>query len=72
VRERTDALGLSLYTSLGVANLVAYFPTLSLLPGKYDVQTYWPAGSGRSAVTPHDIVHANGTTRVLVNQKVQP
>jgi hypothetical protein len=46
---------------------VTYTPIIPT-NGTYDVYLWWVAASNRSTNTPIDIVHANGTTRVLVNQ----
>ena len=46
---------------------VRYAPTLPT-NGTYEVDAWWVAASNRSTDTPYDIVHAAGTTRVLVNQ----
>ncbi|MBA4147500.1 MAG: DUF1800 family protein [Verrucomicrobia bacterium] len=51
---------------------VAYFdfrPTISFA-GEYDVYTWHPAGSNRTAGAPHVITHAGGSSTVYVNQKV--
>ena len=36
--------------------------------GTYEVDAWWVAASNRATNAPYDIVHAAGTTRVLVNQ----
>ena len=48
---------------------MSYTPTLPT-NGTYDVYAWWVESSNRATNTPYDIVHAAGTTRVLVNQKV--
>jgi hypothetical protein len=46
---------------------VRYTPTLPT-NGTYEVDAWWVPSSNRAINTPYDIVHAAGTTRVLVNQ----
>jgi hypothetical protein len=46
---------------------VKYTPNLPT-NGTYEVDAWWVAASNRATNAPYDIVHANGTTRVLVNQ----
>jgi hypothetical protein len=46
---------------------VRYTPTLPT-NGTYEVDAWWVPSSNRATNTPYDIVHAVGTTRVLVNQ----
>ena len=48
---------------------VSYTPTLPT-NGTYEVYAWWVEASNRATNTPYDILHAAGTTRVLVNQKV--
>ncbi len=48
---------------------VSYTPTLPT-NGTYEVYAWWVESSNRATNTPYDVVHAAGTTRVLVNQKV--
>ncbi len=48
---------------------VSYTPTLPT-NGTYEVYAWWVESSNRATNTPYDIVHAAGTTRVLVNQRV--
>jgi hypothetical protein len=48
---------------------VSYTPTLPT-NGTYEVYAWWVEASNRATNTPYDIVHAAGTTRVLVNQKL--
>ena len=43
----------ALLTSNNIGGLTAYFAATSLAPGLYDVQTFWPAGTGR----PVDLIH---------------
>jgi len=47
---------------------VNYTPNLPT-NGLYDVCLWWVESSNRATNTPIDIIHAAGTTRVLVNQK---
>jgi len=46
---------------------VTYQPTLPT-NGTYEVDAWWVAASNRATNAPYDIIHAAGTTRVLVNQ----
>ena len=48
---------------------VSYTPNLPT-NGTYEVYAWWVESSNRATNTPYDILHAAGTTRVLVNQKV--
>ena len=48
---------------------VTYTPNLPN-NGTYDISLWWVAASNRATNTPVDIVHPNGTTRVLVNQQI--
>ncbi|PYJ08544.1 MAG: xanthan lyase [Verrucomicrobia bacterium] len=48
---------------------VTYKPNLPT-NGTYDVYLWWVEASNRATNTPVDVVHAAGTTRVLVNQKI--
>ena len=48
---------------------VSYTPTLPT-NGTYVVYAWWVADPNRATNTPYDILHAAGTTRVLVNQQV--
>jgi hypothetical protein len=48
---------------------VSYTPSLPT-NGTYEVYAWWVESSNRATNTPYDIVHAAGTSRVLVNQKV--
>jgi hypothetical protein len=48
---------------------VTYTPNLQT-NGTYDVYVWYVAASNRATNTPVDVVHAEGTTRVLVNQKL--
>lgn len=48
---------------------VAYTPSLPT-NGTYDVFLWWVESSNRATNTPVDIVHAAGTNRVLVNQRL--
>jgi hypothetical protein len=48
---------------------VNYTPILPT-NGTYDVYLWWVAANNRATNTPVDIVHATGTTRVLVNQQI--
>lgn len=48
---------------------VSYTPTLPT-NGTYEVYAWWVEASNRATNTPYDIIHAAGTNRVLVNQKV--
>jgi hypothetical protein len=48
---------------------VSYTPTLPT-NGTYEVYAWWVESSNRATNTPYDVLHAAGTTRVLVNQKV--
>src|SRR5438552_10562652 len=47
---------------------VKYTPTLPT-NGTYEVYAWWVTDPNRATNTPIDIVHAAGTTRVLVNQR---
>jgi hypothetical protein len=38
----------------------------------YEVQVFFAAGSARTTAAPHEVTDANGVTRVLVDQTVQP
>lgn len=49
------------------AKWVRYTPDLPT-NGVYDVYAWWVAAGNRATNTPIDIVHAAGTTRVMVNQ----
>jgi hypothetical protein len=46
---------------------VKFTPSLPAT-GTYEVDAWWVAASNRATNTPYDIIHAAGTTRVLVNQ----
>ena len=46
---------------------VRYTPSLPT-NGTYEVDAWWVPASNRATNTPYDIVHAAGTTRILVNQ----
>ncbi len=46
---------------------VKFTPTLPT-NGTYEVYAWWVPASNRATNTPYDIIHAAGTTRVLVNQ----
>lgn len=48
---------------------VSYTPTLPT-NGTYEVYLWWVESSNRATNTPVDIIHAAGTNRVLVNQRV--
>jgi len=48
---------------------VRYTPTLPT-NGTYEVYAWWVESSNRATNSPFDIVHAAGTNRVLVNQRV--
>ncbi|MEY4386223.1 MAG: hypothetical protein RLY20_1506, partial [Verrucomicrobiota bacterium] len=48
---------------------VSYTPTLPT-NGTYEVYAWWVEASNRATNTPYDIIHAAGTNRVFVNQKV--
>ncbi len=48
---------------------VSYTPTLPT-NGTYEVYAWWVEASNRATNTPYDIVHAAGTNRVLVNQRL--
>ncbi len=48
---------------------VTYTPTLPT-NGTYEVYAWWVESSNRPTNTAYDIIHANGTNRILVNQKV--
>ena len=48
---------------------VSYTPTLPT-NGTYEVYLWWVEASNRATNTPVDVIHAAGTNRVLVNQKV--
>ena len=48
---------------------VSYSPTLPT-NGTYEVYAWWVEASNRATNTPYDIIHAAGTNRVLVNQKI--
>lgn len=48
---------------------MSYTPTLPT-NGTYEVYAWWVEASNRATNTPYDIIHAAGTTRILVNQKV--
>lgn len=48
---------------------VSYTPTLPT-NGTYEVYAWWVEASNRATNTPYDIVHAGGTNRVLVNQRL--
>jgi hypothetical protein len=48
---------------------VKYIPTLPT-NDLYEIYLWWVADSNRSTNTPVDIVHPNGTNRVLVNQVI--
>jgi hypothetical protein len=48
---------------------VSYTATLPT-NGTYEVYAWWVESSNRATNTPYDIIHAAGTNRVLVNQKV--
>jgi hypothetical protein len=49
------------------AKSVQFIPTLPT-NGAYEVDAWWVAASNRATNAPYDIVHAAGTTRVLVDQ----
>jgi hypothetical protein len=51
------------------AKWVYYHPVLPT-NGTYDVYLWWVESSNRATNTPVDIIHAAGTNRVLVNQKL--
>lgn len=51
------------------AKWVSYTPTLPT-NGTYEVYAWWVESSNRATNTPYDIIHAAGTNRVLVNQRV--
>ncbi len=44
------------------------FPSTLPTNGTYEVDAWWVPASNRATNAPYDIVHAAGTTRVLVNQ----
>ena len=44
------------------------FPSTLPTNGTYEVDAWWVPASNRATNVPYDIVHAAGTTRVLVNQ----
>lgn len=48
---------------------VTYTPTLPT-NGTYEVYLWWVESSNRATNTPVDVIHAAGTNRVLVNQRV--
>lgn len=48
---------------------VSYTPTLPT-NGMYEVYAWWVEAANRPTNTVYDIIHANGTNRVLVNQKL--
>jgi hypothetical protein len=48
---------------------VSYTPNLPT-NGTYEVYAWWVEASNRATNTPYDIVHAAGTNRVLVNQRL--
>jgi len=48
---------------------VSYTPTLPT-NGTYEVYLWWVEASNRATNTPVDIIHATGTNRVLLNQRV--
>lgn len=48
---------------------VQYQPTLPT-NGTYEVYLWWVESANRASNTPVDVIHAAGTNRVLVNQKV--
>ena len=48
---------------------VSYTPTLPT-NGTYEVYLWWVESSNRATNTPVDVIHAAGTNRVLVNQKL--
>jgi hypothetical protein len=54
--------------STGKGAKAVYYTPIIPTNGTYDVYLWWVAASNRATNTPVDIVHANGTTRVLVNQ----
>jgi len=48
---------------------VRYTPALPT-NGTYEIYAWWVESSNRATNTPYDIIHAAGTNRVLVNQRV--
>jgi hypothetical protein len=48
---------------------ISYTPTLPT-NGVYEVYAWWVEASNRATNTPYDIIHAAGTNRILVNQRV--
>jgi 23S rRNA (cytidine1920-2'-O)/16S rRNA (cytidine1409-2'-O)-methyltransferase len=70
--DRADAVGPTYLSSMGVRNLVLAYSAGSLVDGLYEVLVYFPASAGLATTVPVDIVHATGTTRVTVDQTVQP
>jgi hypothetical protein len=48
---------------------VSYRPSLPT-NGTYEVYAWWVESSNRATNAPYDIIHATGTNRVLVNQRV--
>jgi hypothetical protein len=40
------------------------------ISGKYEVALWYPANENRSTNTPVDVIHAGGTNRVIVNQRL--
>jgi hypothetical protein len=48
---------------------VTYTPTLPT-NGTYEVYAWWVESSNRPTNTAYDVIHASGTNRILVNQKV--
>ncbi len=43
-----------------------------LAPGRYEVRLSYPPNNNRATNVPVDIVHANGESRVVVNQRIPP
>ncbi len=64
--------GSTYLTSNSVPDLAVFYPATTLVPGVYEVRVFFAAGSARTTAAPHDVTDANGVTRVLVNQTVQP
>ena len=50
---------------------IAFHPTLENTVGRYKVYAYWPnASSTWASNTPFDITHADGTTTITANQRI--
>ena len=44
----------------------------TLKPGRYEVRMFWPTNSNRASNVPVIIAHAEGSSRIVVNQKTRP